>query len=253
MNMATRTKKILLVQSRSRTDKIEAEQDGYRAALKGIAKLECLSALDESLSWRDPHKLVSAYGGIIFGGSSDYDFDGGRMAKDPFRLLSMIILSRTKNLITYATEEKIPVLGVCFGHQLIANMHGGEVKNDPKQKKSGTFEVILTDEGKKDPLLGEMPEKFLAQYGHKDSVTKLPKGAVVLAKNKDCRFSVLRYGATTYTAQFHPELTGTRAINSLNDVEGYLPDNVSDASKIVRESPEASKIIPLWIEKIVTA
>ena len=250
---SNKTKKILLVQSRSRTEMIAAEQEGYRAALRGIAKLECLSALDEKLSWNDPHSFVKAYDGIIFGGSSDYDFDGGRMAKDPFRLLAMIILSRTRNLISFALAEKIPVLGVCFGHQMLANMYGGEVKRDEAQSKSGTFEVALTAEGKRDQLFKHLPPTFMAQYGHKDSVTKLPKGAKLLAKGKRCRFAALRYGESTYTMQFHPELTAEQAAKNLNTLSGYLPKGVTDASAVVHASPEASKLIPLWIEKVVKA
>ena len=94
--------------------------------------------------------------------------------------MATIILSRLRALITEVFASEMPALGICFGHQLIAQMRGGCVMNDSGQKKAGSYEVNLTSEGKCDPLLESMPHSFVAQYGHRDSVTELPDGAVVL-------------------------------------------------------------------------
>ena len=228
-------KKILVVQSRVTEDRIERERENYRRAIGGKADADFLSAVDSSLAWTTPDALLEGYDGVIFGGSSDFDFHGGRPAEDPMRLMSTIILSRAKNLVNYTVTQAIPVLGICFGHQLIAEMHDGRVSNDGMQSKKGAFQVELTEEGKKDVLLGNLPEKFFAQYEHKDSVTNLPRGATVLATGAACRFSALRYGAGFYTTQFHPEL--------LRTIEG--PESY--------DSPEASTLIPLWLERVVAA
>ncbi len=243
-------KKILLVQSREDLDSVAAEQEHYRRALAGTAELDALSVLDEKLAWTTPDEILANYAGVIFGGSGEFDLHGGRDKKDPLRLMAMIIFTRLRMLISYVLAEQKPALGVCFGHQLIGQMRGGEVEHDLGQTKVGTHEVSLTDEGKADPVFKQLPATFAAQYAHNDSITLAPEGAVVLGKGNDCSFSILRYGNTVYTMQFHPELSAADAIARLNANKRYLPQGVS-ASAIVKDSPDASRIIPLWAEHIV--
>lgn len=225
-------RKILLVQSRITEARVERERDNFTRAAGGSAELGFLSALDEHLAWTTPEKLLKGYDGVIFGGSSDFDFHGGRPDGDPVRLMSMMILSRAKNIVSYAMANDIPTLGVCFGHQIIGNMHDGMVTNDREQSKMGAYEVTVTEEGKKDPLFSALPERFFAQYAHKDSVTNLPIGAVLLATGDACRFSALRYGRRVHTVQFHPEV--------LKMPRG--PEH---------DTPESSAIVRLWIERVV--
>lgn len=243
-------KKILLVQSRENLDSVAAEQEHYRRALTGAAELDALSVLDEKLAWTTPDEILADYAGVIFGGSGEFDLHGGRDQKDPLRLMAMIILTRLRMFISYVLAEQKPTLGVCFGHQLIGQMRGGEVEHDSAQTKVGTHEVSLTEEGKADPVFKHLPAAFLAQYAHHDSITAMPEGAVVLGSGSNCSFSALRYGKTVYTMQFHPELSAADAIARLDANKRYLPPDVS-ASSIVRDSPEASRIIPLWAEHVV--
>ena len=223
--------KLLLVQSRTSPERIERERDNFTRALGGIAELESLSTLDERFGWETPQEFLAGYDGVMFGGSSDFDFHGGRPDSDPVRATSMQILERTRPLVSHAFEINLPILGVCFGHQIIANMHGGNVHNDKEQNKSGAHEVHLTAEGAQDPLFKHLPQSFIAQYAHKDSVTNLPEGATLLATGSSCRFSALRYGGKAYTVQFHPEI-----------------ERMTGATK---DSPEAYQIVPLWVTHIV--
>jgi len=227
-------KKILVVQSRVTELRIERERENYRRTIGGVAQVEFVSALDESLAWTTPDTLLDGYDGVIFGGSSDFDFHGGRPDGDPVRLMSMMILSRAKNIVSYAMAHDIPTLGVCFGHQIIGNMHDGMVSNDREQSKFGSYDVQRTEEGKRDPLFANLPDAFVAQYAHKDSITNLPAGAILLAQSRGCRYSALRYGQKVYTVQFHPELS-----------------TFDDLPLEYRPSPHASRLIPLWVERIV--
>ena len=225
--------RILVVQSRSSKDRVEREQANYRTTIGDVAAVEFLSALDERLAWESPDEFLDNRDGVIFGGSSDFDFHGGRDEKDPARIMALLILSRAKNIVNHALRQHIPVLGVCFGHQLIAEMHGGDVRCDKSQGKSGSHEVRLTAEGARDVLFAGLPPAFVAQYWHKDSVVNLPEGATLLASSPTCRFSALRYARNTYTVQFHPEV-----LRIITDIHP-------------RPSPDASRLIPLWIERVV--
>src|SRR3989344_3264744 len=242
--------RILVVQSRLQTEQLERERNNYCRAIGERAECNFLSALDERLAWSFPDEFLKGQDGVIFGGSSDFDFHGGRTLRDPMRLMASMILSRSKLIITYALAEHIPILGVCFGHQLLGEMNGGQVTHDESQKKSGTFEVQRTEEGKRDPLLEGMPDSFNAQYGHKDSITLPPRGATLLAAASSCKFSMLRYGDNVYTVQFHPELRAKDAVVALRANPQYIPHG-ANPEDLIKDSSEASRLIPLWIERIV--
>lgn len=241
-------KKIAVIQSRECPEMIAVEQAGYRTAAGEGAELHFISALDPKFAWETPDAILEQFDAIIFAGSAEFDLHGGRVGRDPARIMAMIILSRLRALVSYALAEGKPLLGICFGHQLIAQMRGGEVTSDPAQKKSGSFDVHLTPEGRDDPLFADMPDPFVAQYGHKDSVTKLPGGASVLACGPSCRFSALRYGTSAYTFQFHPEVDPLEFAGRLKKA-GYLPEGIAPES-VIRDSPEASRLIRLFVERV---
>ena len=244
-------KRVLVIQSRENPAMVEIEQNGYRRVAGDGADVHFLSALDPKLSWETPDAILKGFDAVIFGGSGEFDLHGGRLGNDPARLMATIILSRLRALITEVFASEMPALGICFGHQLIAQMRGGCVMNDSGQKKAGSYEVNLTSEGKCDPLFESMPHSFVAQYGHRDSVTELPDGAVVLASGPSCRFSALRYGNSAYTFQFHPEVEPYEFAGRLKTA-GYLPEGVAPES-VIRDSPEASRLIRLFVEKIASA
>lgn len=223
---------------------VESEQGEYARALEGTGYYPVFkNALDASVSWNEPARVLDESAGVIFGGSGEYDFDGGRDASDPARMTSQAILLRLTPFLEHLFEHGIPTLGICYGHQIIGEWKGGMVLNDYGQKKTGTHVVSLTEEGKEDPLFVGMPATFLAQYGHKDSLTSLPQGATLMASGTQCAFSGLKYGPGIYTFQFHPELTARDVARKLEHSPGYLPEGV-ELTDIIRESPESSTLIP---------
>ncbi|MBU2103936.1 gamma-glutamyl-gamma-aminobutyrate hydrolase family protein [Patescibacteria group bacterium] len=243
-------KEILVIQSRTRPEMVEGEQEEYVRALEGTEYVPVFkNALDESIQWNNPQQVIGSARGVIFGGSGEYDFDGGRSLDDPARSTSKVILAQVTPLLEYLFQNGIPTLGICYGHQIIGDWRGGKVANDHSQKKTGSHEVVLTEAGKNDPLFADMPPAFLAQYGHKDSLTTLPEGAVSIATGAQCNFSGLRYGPGIYTLQFHPELTASDVSRKLKLSPGYLPEGV-DPTDIIRESPEASTLIARFVELI---
>ncbi|MBX9906648.1 type 1 glutamine amidotransferase [Patescibacteria group bacterium] len=243
-------KKILIIQSRARPEMLHAEQGEYTRAIGSAAHTDFISSLNESLEWNTPPHMLAGYDAVMLGGSGEFDFDGGRSVDDSARITSSHIVARIRPLILYILEKDIPLLGICYGHQIISEVLGVPVLHDASQKKVGTFPVALTDAGKSDAIFSDLPEIFMAQYGHKDSVSALPPGAVVLAESAQCRFSALRYGNHVYTTQFHPELTQKDIAWKLQNSPGYLPQGVSVES-IAKPSIEASSIIPKFIERIV--
>jgi GMP synthase-like glutamine amidotransferase len=95
-----------------------------------------------------------------------------------------------------------------------------------------------------------MSEKFPSQYGHKDSVTKVPHASKIISTGSQCLFSGLLYGNKVYTFQFHPELSADDVRARLSHSPEYVPEGVS-VNDSVRESPEASTLIQKFVETVV--
>jgi GMP synthase (glutamine-hydrolysing) len=103
-------------------------------------------------------------------------------------------------------ERGVPVLGVCFGHQLLAQAYGGEVARSPRGREIGGIRCTLTPEGRADPLFDGIPARFDALATHEDEVVALPRGATVLAFNGWSRVQAFRVAGNVRGVQFHPEL-----------------------------------------------
>lgn len=243
------TPNILLVQFRASPETIENEQRAVRRSIGNCGNVRTLSFFEAATAEELRDACLGA-DGVIFGGSGDFDIDGGRSPADPARATSAEILSKVRLAVDAIIASDKPFLGICYGHQLVAHIQGGCICNNKDQSKIGTHGVELTFDGRNDPLFAELPQRFDAQYGHKDSICALPDGATLLASSDKCNGAALRYGCNVYTTQFHPELTMDDVRFRMTNTSGYLPEGTS-VEEIARPSPDADKIIPRWCELIV--
>ncbi|WP_153726105.1 glutamine amidotransferase [Heliorestis convoluta] len=104
-------------------------------------------------------------------------------------------------------SARVPVLGICFGHQLLAHAFGGLVDYHPKGIEIGTVSIELTEEGRKDSLLGFLPSSFQGHVTHAQTVLQLPPGATLLAKNDFEPHHAFVLHDRIWGVQFHPEFT----------------------------------------------
>ena len=98
-----------------------------------------------------------------------------------------------------AIAAELPVLGVCWGHQLLAQIMGGTVDD------RGAYELgyVEIDQVQSDPLFDGVADPFVAFATHSDEVTALPDDVTVLARN-DAGIQAFRKDRV-YGVQFHPE------------------------------------------------
>lgn len=104
-------------------------------------------------------------------------------------------------------ESEVPVLGICFGHQLLAHAMGGEVDYHPDGIEIGTVSVRCTVHAFDDELFGGLPEEMHVHAVHRQSVRRLPPGAILLAGNDFEPHHAYRIGRTAWGVQFHPEFS----------------------------------------------
>ncbi|MBQ9531690.1 MAG: glutamine-hydrolyzing GMP synthase [Eubacterium sp.] len=97
----------------------------------------------------------------------------------------------------------VPILGICYGCQLISWMAGGEVKTAPVSEY-GKIELSA----KESPLFRNIPEKSIVWMSHTDYISKAPEGYEVVATTDDCPCAAMQNtDKNIYAVQFHPEVT----------------------------------------------
>ena len=101
----------------------------------------------------------------------------------------------------------IPVLGVCYGHQLLAHALGGVVGPNPNGRQIGTVTIKMLETCAVDPLLGYLPKEYMVQTSHVEAVLELPAGAQRLAVSPLDENFIIRFADNAWGVQFHPEFS----------------------------------------------
>ena len=141
---------------------------------------------------------------------------------------------RTADWLARAVECDTPVLGICYGHQLLAHALGGEVGPNPRGREIGTVVVRALAPARRDALLGVWGEAEPAQVTHLESVLALPAGAVRLAESDLDPVQAFAASERAWGVQFHPEVTA-------GQIERWLvedPEDVADAPALRTETRE---------------
>ena len=140
----------------------------------------------------------------------------------------------------------IPVLGICFGHQLLAHAMGGEVAYNAVGLSIGTQDISLCEDAAEDPLFQDFPQAFPAHFVHSQSVIRLPSGAtrlVAAGKNPNMAF---RIGQRAWGVQFHPEFTAPIMKAYLEEISSRSPESAAKFQVLldqVKETPAANALL----------
>jgi GMP synthase-like glutamine amidotransferase len=132
-----------------------------------------------------------------------------------------------------ALAEKVPILGICLGAQLLSKASGGKVVRAPK-REIGWFDVRFTAEGKADPLFAGLPDPLEVYQWHGD-MCQPPVGAAVLAGSERCPVQAIRVGTNAYGLQFHAEITD-KSIDEWS--ADYAPEKRAEREEMLRRYRE---------------
>lgn len=232
-----------------RTKGVQPEEVGlFRSAFQALdPSIEVYAQSADTLSIDEFTQVRNS--GVIIGGSDASVND----------ILPWI--PKLQSFITYCHESNIALLGICFGHQLIAKtLAYAIVDKDPKGREFGRVSIELTAGGMGDHLFLDIPDRFSALATHRDSVICLPQnqGVRILASNNHGVQS-LGIGRTTRTVQFHPECLAkniaSRACARKTALmeEGFFENEAEYTLFLERlgETPDAQKILANWYRQFV--
>lgn len=106
----------------------------------------------------------------------------------------------------WVLELERPFLGICLGHQLLADALGGRVA-PMRVPEVGLTRIRLTPAGQRDPILADFRPQYEVMEWHGAEIVAPPPGAEILAANDVCRVQAMRCGPHAYGFQYHMEIT----------------------------------------------
>jgi len=159
----------------------------FRQALQKCGAFHLRSAVPE-----DHLSLLDGIDSLIISGSPRDAF-----AADDWTHLAMKFCAE-------GISRGLPVLGICFGHQLLGRLHGAKVVRNPLGWEVGETRIEST--GEESPL--GISGRISVLESHRDHVIDLPSGCRILAGNDHTPVQAAHWADRVYSVQFHPEFTG---------------------------------------------
>lgn len=207
------------------------DYEDWVATGMGLTAGECLVVAPYRGDPLPPHEAVS---GVVVTGSGAMVTDGDEWIETCAAWLHEAVL------------RHLPLLGICFGHQLLAYALGGKVDYNPAGVEVGSVEITLQQAAQSDPLLGNLPDRFTAQLSHRQSVLSLPEGAKRLAHSPMEANQAFAVGSCAWGIQFHPEFDAAIISHYIESHRSELQQQGRDANSLLegrRPSPESAALL----------
>ncbi len=234
----------MLLQARHVDDLARHEE---RQSFADRAGLELEQIVPFDLLQRTPALAeIRRYDALMIGGSGAYSVSKHNL---PNEFATMAVLAE---VVTVGH----PTFASCYGFHLMVQALGGQIAYAPECMEVGAFELAPSADGRADELFGYLPDTFMAQLGHKDRATRLPRGVLNLAASERAPFQALRIpGKPIWATQFHPELTVDDNLLRFGRykhvyAELYEPPQLKALLDGFLPSPETEELIPRFLETV---
>ncbi len=204
--------------------------------------IEGLSGVDfhaVASSRPDLKDVVADADGIIFSGSPR-----DAWSDDP-------AIVRLVDFMRETVNRGQPLLGVCFGHQILARAFGGTVARNPAGWEVGERNVTITAAGRECGLFEGMPETLRVIESHQDAVLSLPPDATLLVENSHTPIQGFGIGSRAFGVQFHPEMDGILLRHLWAErrerLRPAMPFKLDTALDTAGETPDAARIFANFV------
>jgi GMP synthase-like glutamine amidotransferase len=180
-----------------------------------------------------PRALDEADGWLVTGSAySVYD-------PDPW-------IGALKKRVREAVDRGQPVFGICFGHQLVAEIMGGTVEKAAAGWGVGVHDYAITETA--DWMTGATTgERFSTLVSHQDQVTRPPPGATLLASSDFCPYAMLEILPNAATLQSHPEMPPAYCADLYESRRERIGDARVDEAMASLGRPLDSDRVAQWI------
>ena len=225
----------------------EAADNEFQAIVRygGLREHEVVRARVERTGL--PKIDLGDYAAIIVGGSP-FDVSTPEDAK---REIQKRIENDFMSLFERIVRSDFPFLGACSGNSLLGKFCGARISKKYAEPVGGV-NIMLTDDGTRDPLLRGLPETFRVLLGHKEACDEIPPGTALLARSETCPVQMFRLKNNIYATQFHPEadLEGfTVRINAYKNHGYFAPETARDLIAAIanEDTPVAKQILDRFV------
>ena len=213
-------------------------EGGEEDVLAAVAGLEAGETAVANVERGDALPGREGFAGVIVSGSAAMVTDRADWSE------------RSAEWLREAAHEGLPLLGICYGHQLLAHALGGEVAYNPAGRESGTVHIDLHPPAQDDPLFSALPLKFTAHATHVQTVARPPEGATVLARSAQDDCHAFRWRDRAWGVQFHPEFATHHMRGYVHAraehlrSEGHCPGTIA---RNVTAAPQARKLLRRFV------
>jgi len=192
----------------------------------------------------------------------------GELAEDPFDADGWLVsgsrhgvyedlpwIEPTMQFLRACLAQSVPVVGICFGHQLLAQAMGGKVENSAKGWGLGVQRFDL--HASPGWMKGDA-DSYAGYALHQDQIVSRPANTTVLASNDFCEFAALVYGdphaPAAITVQSHPEFSGQFIRDLIEQRRGHaIPENASARALETLDQPVDNAAWSRWIVDFLDA
>ncbi len=153
-------------------------------------------------------------------------------------------IAKLMDFIREIDAHKVPTIGVCFGHQAIAQALGGIVSKNPEGWGFGT---ATTHFSKLETWMEPRRNDLSLYAAHNEQVTTAPQSAVVLGGSAFCPIGSYKIGNHIFTTEYHPEMTPEFITALSHEFEPYLGTDIAIKARKQFETPADGRLFAQWM------
>ncbi len=159
-------------------------------------------------------------------------------------------IAPAEDLLRRIVAAGIPVAGICFGHQLLAQALGGRVEKAGAGWGMGVhgYDLDLAADGWAGPT---PPARLSLQAMHQDQVVALPEGARIWARSEHCPIAGFTVGDRVWTVQAHPEFSAAFAGGLVERRRPVVGDELADTAAATLAEPTDHALVAGWIAHVL--